>query len=95
MRRPAEYSSVFSDADIFGQERDPLLNGRSLDAGVMPDFGCGEQLAGTGGQHSVECVVPLSAPVPDFSPSTIRTVFPSAVKGQSEPADTLLFEHHS
>ncbi len=28
----------------------PLLNGRSLDAGVLSDFGCVEQLAGAGGQ---------------------------------------------
>ena len=34
----------------------------------FPNFGCVEQLAGAGGQQSVECVVPLSAPVPVFPP---------------------------
>jgi len=40
------------DNAILGQERDPLLNGRSLDAGLLADFGCVEQLTGAGGQQS-------------------------------------------
>ena len=65
MRRPAEYSSVSSDADIFGEERDSLLKGRSLGAGVMSDFGCGEHWPERAASSPLNalCLYPLPSPI--------------------------------